>query len=93
MPRSPCSASTLFRTTLVEPVLVRVAEILCADVAGFADADDDDLCRAGASVSTINSTACVECAVELRAHCFERGQFDVEHSPGLGQMIHAARLP
>jgi hypothetical protein len=33
-----------------------------------------------------------ECAVELCPHGFERSEFDVEHSPGLGQVIHKPRM-
>ena len=43
IPRSPCSAFREFRTTAGEPVLVRVAAIFLADVAGFSDTENDHL--------------------------------------------------
>ena len=91
MPKSPCSASTLFRTTLVDPVLVCGRELV-PHVPRFANADHDNLAAPAQSfddqLNRLN-----ESAVKLRAHRFERRQFDVEDLPGLGQMIHRANMP
>jgi hypothetical protein len=58
----------------------------------LADADDNDLPAPAQGFD--NQLDCLsEGAVELRAHGFERSQFDVEHFPGLGQVIHPPRMP
>ena len=65
---------------------------LVADVPRLADADDDEFAALAQSLDD-QLHRLGERAVELGPHGFERGQFDVEHFPGLGQMIHAARMP
>ena len=62
------------------------------DVPRFADADHDEFAALAQGLDD-QLDRLRECAVELRAHGFERSQFDVEHFPGLGQMIHTPRLP
>ena len=91
MPRSPCSASTLFSTTLVEPVLVRVAADFLADIARFADADDDDL---AALAQTLHDQfdRLRKSAIKLRSHRFEGGDLDVKNFTGPGQMTHTPRM-
>ena len=61
-------------------------------VARLADADHNDLTLPAQRLDD-QLDGPVEGAVELGAHRFERRQLDVEHSPGLGQMIHGARMP
>ena len=59
-----------------------------ADVAGFADADDDDF-SALPERGDHQLHGAVEGFVQLRAHGLERGEFDVEHLAGLVEMAHA----
>ena len=58
-----------------------------ADVAGFADADHDDF-AAAAQRGDHGFDRAREGGVELGAHGFEGGEFDVENLASLGQMVH-----
>ena len=87
MPRSPCNASTLLSTTLVEPVLVSVAEIFWPMLPDLPMPTTTILPRRR-SVSTIDFHRAVERIVQLRANLFERGEFDVEDFLGFGEIIH-----
>ena len=87
MPTSPCKASTLLSTTLVEPVLVSVAEIFWPTLPDLPMPTTMILPRRF-TASTIISTARSNDVVELRAHGFERGEFDVEDFTGLDEMRH-----
>ena len=62
-----------------------------ADVAGFADADDDDF---GAPAQRFDNHfhRAVKRGVELGAHGFERGDFDVKHFSGLVKMAHRGKF-
>ena len=61
-----------------------------ADVAGFADADDDDFSPALDGFH--DGVDCVgKRAIELRAHGFERGDLNVKNFAGLREMLHPHR--
>ena len=92
MPKSPCSASTLFKHDAGGAGAGECGRELVPHVPRLADADHDDF-AAPAQGFDDQLDRLSECAVELRAHGFERRQFDVEHFPGLGQVIHAPRMP
>ena len=62
-----------------------------ADVAGFADADDDNF-PARLERGDDGLDGAVEGFVELRADGLERGKFDVEHFTGLGKVAHAGEI-
>ena len=87
MPTSPCSASTLLSTTLVEPVLVSVAAIFWPTLPDLPMPTTTILPRRAQRFDHRFHRA-VKRVVELRAHGFERGEFDVENLAGLGQMVH-----
>ena len=65
---------------------------LVADVAGFANADDDDFAAAAQGVHRQFHGA-VEGAVEEGAHGLERGEFDVKDFAGTGQVTHRVSVP
>jgi len=58
-----------------------------SDVAGFADADNDDL---ASSLHRLNNhlDRTRERVVELRAHGFERGKLDVENFTSMDERRH-----
>ena len=58
-----------------------------ADVPRFADADSDDF-AAPAERFNDGLDRALEGAVELSAHGFQRGQFDIKHFAGMGEMTH-----
>src|SRR5208283_5628146 len=58
------------------------------NVAGFADADDDDFATLFER-SDDGFDGGVKRWVELRADGFERGQLDGEHFTGFGEMTHS----
>jgi hypothetical protein len=58
-----------------------------ADVAGFADADDDDLASSLHRLDNQLDRA-VERFVELRPHGLERGKLDVEDFTSMDEMRH-----
>ena len=63
-----------------------------ADVAGFADADDDNF---AAPLQRFDDgfNRAVKRFVEQRADGFERGHFDVENFAGFGEVAHGGSLP
>ena len=63
-----------------------------ADVAGFADADDDELAPAAERIHD-EFDSLDEGAVKQAAHGLERGKFDVKDFAGTGQMTHGSSVP
>ena len=59
-----------------------------ADVAGFADTDDDNF-PALLERGNDGLDRAVKRLVELGADGLDRGEFDIEHFTGFGQMTHA----
>lgn len=62
-----------------------------ADITGLADADDDDFATPAEGFAD-GVDGGIERFIELSAHGFECGEFDVEYLAGFGQMTHGARM-
>ena len=91
MPRSPWSALSESSTTAGEPVLVRVAAIFSADVAGFSDAEDDDLAaRFDRFFDQIDRAG--KLSSEPSAQPLELGNFQIKHTSGLFNVIHRSMI-
>jgi hypothetical protein len=58
-----------------------------ADIAGFADSDDDDFAPGGEGAND-GVNGLLEGFVELVANSFEAGDLDVEYFARAGEMIH-----
>src|SRR4030095_6628103 len=58
-----------------------------ADIAGFANADDDDFAALSQCLDDDVDSA-LERRIEMLAHRFECGDLDIKDFPGAGQMTH-----
>ena len=92
MPKSPCSASTLLSTTLVDPVLVSVAEIFWPTLPDLPMPTTISFPR-WRSVSTTSSTASSNAPSSCARTALSAANLDVKYLAGLGQMTHPRRMP
>jgi hypothetical protein len=76
-------------TTLVEPVLVRVAAIFVPTLPDLPMPTMTILPRCFSAAMMFQRRSSND-LVELRAHGLERGEFDVEHFAGFGEMVHGS---